>query len=168
MFFFFNLQPEILTSKSPIVHFTNKSDVYSFGVLMWELLTCKRPFPNLSPAEIGAKHAAGVRLELSQYDVTVAPPGYCKLMFRCWDLNPEKRPEFSEILEVLEDLIATHGITVPLDGDDSDDWWGTDTLASEEKSRGVWKSFTSSFPFHSSTSLTSPLLKSNADTDSLS
>jgi len=94
------MAPEAL-QKSPEEQNTRAADIWSFGVLMWELSTREVPFSDLSPMEIGMKVA------LEGLRVTI-PPGIARNMSRliniCLNEDPGKRPNFDQILPILEKM----------------------------------------------------------------
>ena len=89
--------PEIIKC----LEYTEKVDVYSFGILMWEILTREEPFVrNKDLKGIQIAYAAaeqGLRPKIPPF----CPDGYSKLMQRCWDGNPDLRPDFNEVLKTL-------------------------------------------------------------------
>ncbi|KAK6102280.1 integrin-linked kinase, putative [Brugia malayi] len=77
------------------------ADMWSFGVLLWELNTREVPFSDLSPMEIGIKIALeGLRVPF--------PPGISRNMGRlmniCLNEDPGRRPNFDQIIPILEKM----------------------------------------------------------------
>ena len=86
--------------------FSEKSDMWSFGVLMWELLTYCRVFPYTEfrdDTELVEEIEKGLRL----LSPTGTPPKVYQLMCLCWDVDPEKRPTFSQMTSILQGLIKS-------------------------------------------------------------
>eukprot|EP00850_Spirogloea_muscicola_P001579 SM000006S19344 [mRNA] locus=s6:214523:219235:+ [translate_table: standard] len=92
------MAPEVL-EHCPYDH---RVDVYSFGIMIWEILTGDIPYAGLTPlqAAIGV-----VQRQLRPVMPTTAPPKLKELAQRCWSTNPADRPEFDEILAILEDCM---------------------------------------------------------------
>ncbi|XP_072964888.1 serine/threonine/tyrosine-protein kinase HT1-like [Typha angustifolia] len=89
------MAPEMIKEKSH----TRKVDVYSFGVVLWELLTALIPFNDMTPEQAAfavAQKNARPRLPPS------CPPAFSHLIKRCWATNPDKRPQFEDIVTILE------------------------------------------------------------------
>ncbi|NXT42342.1 FES kinase, partial [Pelecanoides urinatrix] len=80
--------------------YSSESDVWSFGILLWEAFSLGAvPYTNLSNQQTREAVEQGVRLD---------PPEQCpeevyRLMQRCWEYDPRKRPSFNTIHQ---DLIA--------------------------------------------------------------
>ena len=92
------IAPEVLR-KFP---YTKKSDVYSIGIIMWELATGKRPFSNEKHDSILAVSIVnGDRPPISE-DI---PSLYVETMKNCWNSDPDKRPDSSQLIETFETLI---------------------------------------------------------------
>ena len=87
--------PEVIEFKK----FTIKSDVWSFGILLTELFNKgKNPYPELSNSQAAAAIREGKRMH--------CPDGcpqdfYDEIMLQCWDKNPEKRPCFKYLKDVI-------------------------------------------------------------------
>ncbi|GLT35014.1 hypothetical protein SLA2020_094990 [Shorea laevis] len=91
------MAPEVIEHRP----YDHKADVFSFGILLWELLTGKLPYENLTPlqAAIGV-----VQKELRPVIPSDTHPKLVELLERCWQRDPSLRPEFSEIRLLLLDL----------------------------------------------------------------
>ncbi|CAH0768790.1 unnamed protein product [Bemisia tabaci] len=84
--------------------FSVKSDIWSFGVLVWEIVTLgSTPYPGLAAAEVMKRVRDGYRLD---------KPEHCRrelynIMYYCWDKDPKERPNFSELVDLLEQLLLS-------------------------------------------------------------
>lgn len=84
--------------------FSVKTDVWSFGILMWEIVTLgSTPYPGMAANEVMQKVREGHRLD---------KPDHCKremynIMYYCWDRDPDQRPSFSELAQILEQLLVS-------------------------------------------------------------
>ncbi|RIB17418.1 kinase-like domain-containing protein [Gigaspora rosea] len=78
-----------------------KSNVYSFGVILWEISSGRSPFKSLKGRdEITYQIFAGKR----ETPVEGTPEPYIQLYSRCWDDDPDKRPEIQEVLDDLRTI----------------------------------------------------------------
>ncbi|KAL8130362.1 hypothetical protein V2J09_019517 [Rumex salicifolius] len=99
------MAPEMIKHKC----YGRKVDVYSFGIILWELVSGRLPYGDMNP--IQAAYAVvnkKVRPPLPEDCPTVMGA----LIEQCWHSQPEKRPEFSQIVKVLEQFessIAVNG-----------------------------------------------------------
>ncbi|CAM4531071.1 unnamed protein product [Lepidochelys kempii] len=78
--------------------YSSDSDVWSFGILLWEAFSLgATPYSHLSNTQTREAIEQGVRLD---------PPKQCpedvyRLMQRCWEYDPRKRPSFSTVHQEL-------------------------------------------------------------------
>ncbi|CAD6193902.1 unnamed protein product [Caenorhabditis auriculariae] len=80
--------------------FSEASDVWSFGVLLWELLSKQEPFHGVLPIVIAFQVSMkGQRLALAED----WPEKWKSIMQRCWEIEPELRPSFKEIVHFFEE-----------------------------------------------------------------
>ncbi|XP_058725416.1 serine/threonine-protein kinase STY8-like isoform X3 [Vicia villosa] len=91
------MAPEVIQHKP----YNHKADVFSFGIILWELLTRKLPYEDLSPlqAAVGVVHK-DLRPEIPRD----AHPKLVELLHWCWHKDPSLRPDFSEILKFLQHM----------------------------------------------------------------
>ncbi|KAL0438352.1 UNVERIFIED_CONTAM: Serine/threonine-protein kinase STY46 [Sesamum latifolium] len=89
------MAPEVIEHKP----YNHKADVFSFGIVLWELLTGKLPYAHLTPlqAAVGVVQK-GLRPAIPRN----THPLLVELLEKCWQQDPSLRPEFSEILEILQ------------------------------------------------------------------
>ncbi|POG77017.1 kinase-like domain-containing protein [Rhizophagus irregularis DAOM 181602=DAOM 197198] len=88
--------PEVLKRKP----YTQAADIYSFGMIMYFVATTKQPFANCAHDNILALNICnGIRPEINEKE---APKCYIDLMKKCWDSNPDNRPNAIEVSELIE------------------------------------------------------------------
>ncbi|XP_010551896.1 PREDICTED: serine/threonine-protein kinase HT1 [Tarenaya hassleriana] len=96
------MAPEVLNGNP----YNRKCDVYSFGICLWEIYCCDMPYPDLSFSEVSSAVARqNVRPEIPR----CCPSKLGHVMKRCWDANPEKRPEMEEVVAMLEAVDTSKG-----------------------------------------------------------
>ncbi|OVA15530.1 Protein kinase domain [Macleaya cordata] len=96
------MAPEVLDGKP----YNRRCDVYSFGICLWEIYCCDMPYPDLSFAEVSS---AVVRQNLRPEVPRCCPSSLANIMRKCWDANPEKRPDMDEVVRLLEAIDTSKG-----------------------------------------------------------
>ncbi|KAK3033581.1 hypothetical protein RJ639_032429, partial [Escallonia herrerae] len=96
------MAPEVLNGNP----YNRKCDVYSFGICLWEIYCCDMPYPDLSFSEVTS---AVVRQNLRPEVPRCCPSSLANVMKRCWDTNPDKRPEMDEVVFMLEAIDTSKG-----------------------------------------------------------
>ncbi|TKR86860.1 hypothetical protein L596_011368 [Steinernema carpocapsae] len=92
------MAPETLQRASTI---TKKSDVWSYGVLVFEIFNQgEKPWPNDPVKKIATHIRRGEMMSVPE----LAPQQIREYLQRIWNLNPEQRPTFKEIVTYLSDL----------------------------------------------------------------
>ncbi|XP_009623495.1 serine/threonine-protein kinase STY17-like isoform X2 [Nicotiana tomentosiformis] len=96
------MAPEVIEHRP----YDHKADVFSFGIVLWELLTGEIPYACLTPlqAAIGVVQQ-GLRPTIPEH----AHPKLVELLQKCWQQDPTQRPDFSEILDILQHLTKEAG-----------------------------------------------------------
>nr|XP_055038371.1 vascular endothelial growth factor receptor 1 isoform X1 [Misgurnus anguillicaudatus] len=85
--------------------FTTQSDVWSYGVLLWEIFSLgASPYPGVNiDEEFCHRLKQGTRMCPPEYST----PEIYGIMCACWENNPEDRPSFTTLVEILGDLLQT-------------------------------------------------------------
>ena len=95
------MAPEVMTGNAgeESSRYSGLVDVYSYGILLWRMWTGKRPFTELSGNILLLLNhiVGGGRPSLP----ASMPPCVCQLVQSCWHEEPDKRPEFMEINQIL-------------------------------------------------------------------
>ncbi|CAB5369351.1 unnamed protein product [Rhizophagus irregularis] len=87
--------PEVLRGKP----YTKAADIYSFGMIMYFVATGRQPFSDRAHDEFLALDICdGISPEIKELE---APKCYVELMKRCWDLDPNNRPNAIEIESIV-------------------------------------------------------------------
>nr|XP_043610421.1 serine/threonine-protein kinase STY13-like [Erigeron canadensis] len=96
------MAPEVLDGKP----YNRKCDVYSFGICLWEVYCCDMPYADLSFAEVSS---AVVRQNLRPDIPKCCPSAFASILKKCWDANPDRRPEMDEVVRLLEAIDTSKG-----------------------------------------------------------
>ncbi|KAL4218676.1 Serine/threonine-protein kinase tnni3k [Mactra antiquata] len=100
------MAPEIFTQ---CTKYSTKADVFSFSLCLWELLASELPFAHLKPA------AAAAEMAYHQTRPPIAvtfPKPLVTLIQRGWNPNPEDRPDFGEILPILDECKQSQAVAL--------------------------------------------------------
>jgi len=81
---------------------SKRCDVYNFGNVMYELLGEIPLFAELDEKEIAKKTMVGILPNLNVLRKKNVPEFLITLLQRCWNMDPKKRPQFVEIVSLLE------------------------------------------------------------------
>eukprot|EP00007_Cunea_sp_BSH-02190019_P005479 CAMPEP_0174229626 /NCGR_PEP_ID=MMETSP0417-20130205/530_1 /TAXON_ID=242541 /ORGANISM="Mayorella sp, Strain BSH-02190019" /LENGTH=538 /DNA_ID=CAMNT_0015307187 /DNA_START=310 /DNA_END=1923 /DNA_ORIENTATION=+ len=94
------MAPEVLLDKP----YDTSADVYSFGIVLWELLTCKDPFPGIDTFSMMLDEV--VQKQKRPEIPPECPTRLKKLIQACWDADPKRRPAFEKILPLFDEIIV--------------------------------------------------------------
>ena len=91
------MAPEVIRTK----HYSEKADVYSYGIILWEIASREPPYKNMK--------GTYVILEVVNKNLRPAIPSKCpksfaRLIKRCWNKEPNLRPNFKDIIHELKAL----------------------------------------------------------------
>jgi len=86
--------PEVLQNKP----YTQASDIYSFGIIVYELLANAYPYPKMDDTNLALKVCQGHRPDIDKVPV---PQLLKDLIKKCWDADPEKRPNAEELVALI-------------------------------------------------------------------
>ncbi|GBC05015.1 hypothetical protein RclHR1_00060028 [Rhizophagus clarus] len=92
------MDPKILNDHS--CDLTKKSDIYSLAVLFWQLTSCKPPFESETDAGLEIRIINGKR----ETPIPITNDDYVKLYQRCWEFEPDNRPDISEVVSILNNI----------------------------------------------------------------
>ncbi|XP_075066135.1 vascular endothelial growth factor receptor 3 isoform X2 [Mixophyes fleayi] len=83
--------------------YTTQSDVWSFGVLLWEIFSLgASPYPGVQiNEEFCQRLKDGTRMRAPEYATT----DVYRIMLSCWHGDPKERPTFTDLVEILGDLL---------------------------------------------------------------
>jgi serine/threonine protein kinase len=89
-------------------------DVYSFGLLLWEVCSLEKPFAGYcSKKHMTNVILGGERPRMNHAHYLHWPMALQALIKNCWSSNPEIRPSFDVIKDVLEGILRELSIAQP-------------------------------------------------------
>jgi len=91
------MAPEVISGHN----YTEKADVFSFGIVLWEIASREPPYRNINGVQVSIEV---VQNDLRPNIPKKTPEMFVRLMRRCWDRDPNKRPTFIEIIKELETM----------------------------------------------------------------
>lgn len=91
------MAPEMIKHK----HYGRKVDVYSFGLVLLEMVSGRIPYEDMTPVQAAF---AVVDRNLRPAIPADCPAAVASLIEQCWASLPEKRPEFWQIVKILEEF----------------------------------------------------------------
>mmetsp|Transcript_19817 Transcript_19817/g.27674 ORF Transcript_19817/g.27674 Transcript_19817/m.27674 type:complete len:892 (-) Transcript_19817:24-2699(-) len=94
------MAPESLTHRV----YSNKTDVWSYGVLIYEIFLKQDPYPHLDPVQSATQLILGQVSLLTDFPSNIHPQ-VLFLVTACLQVDPQKRPEFDQICEMLDSLL---------------------------------------------------------------
>jgi len=81
--------------------YSEKADTYSYGVVLWECVSGKKPFEDVNPLRVISMVAhESFKLPIPE----TCPEKVKELIQLCFSEDPENRPTFSHIVEVLDNV----------------------------------------------------------------
>ncbi|KAG6656539.1 hypothetical protein CIPAW_04G029300 [Carya illinoinensis] len=78
-------------------HYNHKVDIYSFAIVLWELIHNKLPFEGMS--NLQAAYAAAFKN--ARPSAENLPEDLALIVTTCWKEDPNGRPDFSQIIQML-------------------------------------------------------------------
>ncbi|GAB2301183.1 hypothetical protein Dimus_035218 [Dionaea muscipula] len=104
------MAPEMIKRKP----YGRKVDVYSFGLILWAMVAGSTPYEDMNPVQAAfAVVSKNMRPEFPK----CCPLAMQALIEQCWSSHPKKRPEFSQIVQVLDHFqssVSNNGTLPPL------------------------------------------------------
>jgi len=92
------MSPEVANSQP----YNHKADVYSFAMILWELVAYEKPFDGFNRDEFYEKVVhGGFRPEITRK----FPADLSNLIQKCWSSQPDARPNFDKVAEVLREML---------------------------------------------------------------
>ncbi|PIA26388.1 hypothetical protein AQUCO_09400029v1 [Aquilegia coerulea] len=82
-------------------HYNHKVDAYSFAIVLWELIHNRLPFEGMSNLQ-AAYAAAFKNVRPSAEDL---PEDLALILTSCWKEDPNARPNFSQIIQMLQNYL---------------------------------------------------------------
>src|SRR5690606_15244464 len=82
---------------------TRKSDIYAFGMIMWEIASRNtEPYKGYISGAIASRIPLGLREPIPKN----TPNHFIDAIERCWDTDPDKRPDIESVIKILKKIGA--------------------------------------------------------------
>ena len=94
------MAPEVLRGSAAA---SSASDVYAFGMTLWELLTRRPLYINMTPTTLEQIVVKGLRPPLPQG----VPPFLGTLLMQCWEQEPKLRPTLQQVHRSLQEGVSS-------------------------------------------------------------
>ena len=89
--------PEVLKRQAV----SRKLDLYGFAIMLWEMYTSRLPWSDCNLEQMTTRVAVQNERPVLPKDM---PREYSEIINRCWQRDPQLRPDFVDILPVLREL----------------------------------------------------------------
>jgi len=88
--------------------FTKKSDIFSLGIILWEIITMEELFKDMTDYQI----IDFVKNKDRRPEFPGDFPMFLKnIIMKCWDKNPDNRPDVSNVLDFIEKIIQNRDVS---------------------------------------------------------
>mmetsp|Transcript_22160 Transcript_22160/g.32730 ORF Transcript_22160/g.32730 Transcript_22160/m.32730 type:complete len:135 (+) Transcript_22160:184-588(+) len=95
------MAPEVAMERS----YNETADAYSFGILLWQICSTEVPFEKFTAAKF---RSSVVEKGFRPSPNPKWPAGIQNLMKSCWAVNIRQRPNFQQIVEVLQAELSNY------------------------------------------------------------
>lgn len=91
------MAPEVLRNQP----YGLSSDVYSFGIVLWEILARETPYKGMNPSIIPFQVTSLDKRPDLNLIASSCPQDLKEIMQLCWDVTPQNRPDFQQVVQML-------------------------------------------------------------------
>lgn len=81
------MAPEVIGN----MPYSQKADVFSYSIILWEIASREPPYRNITGTKVSE---AVLNYELRPQIPKKTPEPFSKLMKKCWQTDPNRRPTF--------------------------------------------------------------------------
>jgi len=93
-----------VAATKPKINLTRESDIYAFAMVVVEITSGQTPFFYMHNLTIAGAVAKGRRPRRAKHESPWLDDDLWELLTKCWDQNPELRPDISAVVERLSRL----------------------------------------------------------------
>ncbi|GES97447.1 kinase-like domain-containing protein [Rhizophagus clarus] len=95
---------QIQTNNNKSHHYkpNKKSDVYSIGVILWEISSGHKPFESYDKFYLRQKLLLEILNGKRETPIPNTPIDYINIYTKCWEINPDDRPNMQQVLSLLK------------------------------------------------------------------